>query len=296
MPEGEAGALGPRAEAAPAPPAAAGARSEVLEVDALEGLARLAGKVSVIVTSPPYNIGKPYGAYDDRRPEAEYLEWMGRVGAACARALEPDGALFLNVGGRPSDPMLPIRVAGEFARHLRLQNTVVWVKSIALPRESLPHHLGLEDDLTVGHYQPVNSPAFLNGCFEYVFHLTPTGRNPLDKLAIGVRYQDKSNVVRWRGEDLRDRGNTWFVPYETIRESRPHPAPFPPKLPELCLRLHGVGRARLVVDPFLGIGSTGVACARLGLPFVGFEIDAGYARIARERIAEARLRPPDAPA
>ncbi len=83
---------------------------------------------------------------------------------------------------------------------------------------------------------------------------------------------------RWRGAgtDLRCRGNTWFLPYPTIRyarRDRPHPASFPPELPEWCFRLHGVGRIRCAVDPFVGIGASAVAAARLGIPFTGFDVD-----------------------
>jgi site-specific DNA-methyltransferase (adenine-specific) len=89
---------------------------------------------------------------------------------------------------------------------------------------------------------------------------------------------------------VRCRGNTWFIPYETIQsreKDRPHPATFPPKLPEMCLRLHGLDRLAMVADPFLGLGSTAVACAQLGVSFVGIEMDERYLKdaIARTRAA-----------
>jgi site-specific DNA-methyltransferase (adenine-specific) len=141
----------------------------------------------------------------------------------------------------------------------------------------------------------------VNDCHEFIFHFTPTGRTPLDRLAIGVPYQDQSNVSRWQSAStgIRCRGNTWFLPYETIQdrdEDRPHPATFPVRLPEYCLRLHGLSRIREAADPFLGLGNTAVACARLGVSFVGIEMDAGYlaeaiarTRAALERAAPARL-------
>jgi len=103
-----------------------------------------------------------------------------------------------------------------------------------------------------------------------------------------LNYQDKSNISRWKktGEDLRDRGNTWFIPYETIRKSRPHPTVFPVKLPEMCLKVHGMRNIKLVMDPFMGIGSTAVACKKLNIDFIGFEIDKSYVDIASERLAE----------
>jgi site-specific DNA-methyltransferase (adenine-specific) len=155
----------------------------------------------------------------------------------------------------------------------------------------------LTHDLALGHYKPVVSEKYLHGAHEYVFHFSRRGDVRLDRLAIGVPYQDKSNVTRWQraGRDLRCRGNTWFLPYPTIRErahDRPHPATFPPELPEWCLRLHGVGRIRRVVDPFVGIGSSAVAAARLGLSFVGFDVDPMYLEVARDRAIRELARPP----
>jgi site-specific DNA-methyltransferase (adenine-specific) len=256
-------------------------------MDCLGGLKRLRGQVSVIVTSPPYNIGKPYSTYHDDRPNHEYLEWMGRVARACKESLAEDGSLFLNIGGKPSDPLTPLKVVQRFGNVLALQNTIIWVKSIAISEEDIPKGRGIDEDISFGHYQPVNGPAFLNGCFEYIFHFTKKGRNDLDKLSVGVCYQDKSNVGRWQRvvADKRDRGNTWFIPYETINESRPHPSSFPVKLPEMCIKLHGVKRTKLVVDPFMGIGSTAVASARLDVPFIGFEVDPTYIKIAEKRVS-----------
>jgi site-specific DNA-methyltransferase (adenine-specific) len=107
-----------------------------------------------------------------------------------------------------------------------------------------------------------------------------------------VKYQDASNVARWRsaGGGIRCRGNTWFIPYETIQSrdrDRPHPATFPPKLPEYCVRLHGLARAGVVMDPFLGLGSTAVAAARLMVDFVGIELDEHYLQEAIERTRRA---------
>jgi len=146
----------------------------------------------------------------------------------------------------------------------------------------------LDDDLAVGHYKPINSRRFLHDCHEFVFHFTKGGRTTLDRQAIGVKYQDQSNVGRWRAaaSGVRCSGNTWFIPYDTIQnreKDRPHPATFPPKLPEMCLRLHGLDRVGLVVDPFLGLGSTAVACAQLHVSFAGIEMDEGYLNQAIER-------------
>jgi site-specific DNA-methyltransferase (adenine-specific) len=254
--------------------------------------------VDVVVTSPPYNLGVPYTAYEDRRPRDEYLRWIRRVGLGVERLLGEGGSFFLNVGGPPRDPWLPWDVAREVGRRLVLQNVIHWVKSIAIDRASAGRLAGLDRDLAVGHYKPVGSPRYLHSAHEYLFHFSHRGDVELDRLAIGVPYQDKSNVRRWKGPggDLRCRGNTWFLPYPTIRRratDRPHPAAFPPELPERCLRLHGVSRVRLALDPFLGIGASAVAAARLGIPFVGIDLDPGYLATARDRLLADGARPED---
>ncbi|HEY1197226.1 MAG TPA: site-specific DNA-methyltransferase [Thermoplasmata archaeon] len=244
----------------------------------------------MVVTSPPYNLGVPYSTYRDDRPREEYLRWTGGVRDAVREVLSDRGSFFLNVGGPPSDPWLPWDVAREVARGFVLQNVLHWVKSIAIDRASAGRAAGLAGDLALGHYKPVRSARYVHGAQEYVFHFTRRGDVPLDRLAVGVPYGDKSNVTRWRSTgaaDRRCRGNTWFLPYPTIQyraRDRPHPATFPPELPEWCVRLHGLARARLVVDPFVGIGASAVAAARLGVSFVGFDLDAEYLRIAAQRV------------
>jgi site-specific DNA-methyltransferase (adenine-specific) len=201
-----------------------------------------------------------------------------------------------------------------------LQNTIHWIKSITIdtndgktdarhphlnplsappgrdPNPDAERRVGVEGGLkTFGHFKPINSPRFLNDCHEYVFHFTKSGRVELNRLALGVPYQDKSNIARWshtRGKDLRCRGNTWFVPYETIQnreKERPHPATFPFQLAEWCIKLHGVSRVETMLDPFLGIGNSAVGARRCRVKkFIGLEIDEAYLTEAKRRIASGR--------
>jgi site-specific DNA-methyltransferase (adenine-specific) len=271
------------------------ARSLFYRADCLEVFKHLdAESIDVIVTSPPYNLGIAYNRYQDTLSGADYLAWTHEWIAAAARVLHPDGSLFLNVGAKPTDPWTALDVAQAARSHLRLQNIIHWIKSIAIDRESAGASVGLTRDLAVGHYKPINSDRFLNDCHEFVFHLTRHGATSLDRLALGVSYQDQSNVTRWRAaaDGLRCRGNTWFIPYETIQRrdrDRPHPATFPSKLPEQCLRLHGLSRIRRVMDPFSGLGSTAAACARLAVPeFIGCDIDETYLALGIERLRDVK--------
>ena len=259
--------------------------------DCLEVLPSLEpASIGVVVTSPPYNIGIKYRSYQDDIPRSDYLNWTDGWLRAASKVMTPDASLFLNVGAKPTDPWIPLEVAQVARRFFKLQNTIHWVKSIAIDREAAGG-TGLDRDMAVGHYKPINSDRFVNDCHEFIFHFTPTGNTRLDRRAVGVPYQDRSNIKRWAaaGEGLRCRGNTWFIPYETIQNrdrDRPHPASFPPKVPEQCLRLHGVDRAGIVLDPFLGLGTSAIAAARLGLDFVGVEMDPQYLQAAVKRVKD----------
>src|ERR1043166_2988247 len=92
--------------------------------DSLDILPRFpAGSLDAIVTSPPYNLGIRYRSYDDTIPRSQYLQWTGEWVKLAARALAEDGSLFLNVGGKPTDPWTALDVAQAARPHLQLQNT-----------------------------------------------------------------------------------------------------------------------------------------------------------------------------
>ena len=245
--------------------------------------------IDVIVTSPPYNLGIEYGKYDDTISRKEYLTWMQKVAIESKRVLKNNGSFFLNMGYSAKEPWVAWEVALKFKEQFMLQNVIHWIKSIAIPKEDVGKYPNIINNIAVGHFKPINSDSFLHKCHEYIFHFSKKGDIALDKLAIGVPYQDKSNIGRWKKatKDLRDRGDTWFIPYDTIRsreKQRPHPSSFPSKLPLMCIKLHGVKKTKLVLDPFMGIGNTAVACHKLGINYIGFEIDETYVKIAEATI------------
>jgi site-specific DNA-methyltransferase (adenine-specific) len=254
--------------------------------DCLSGMADLpAESVDAIVTSPPYNIGVSYGAYNDKIPRKDYLQWIKEWGNHVRRVLSPKGSLFLNMGSKPSDPWAPFDVAGQLRNDMVLQNVFHWIKSIYIENESY----GERVQLNVGHFKPINSKRFVTDTHEYVFHFTKKGDVELDRLAIGAPYKDASNITRWSSASgaVRCRGNSWFIPYKTIfkrEKDRPHPASYPPALAEMCIKLHGLDKIDLVVDPFVGIGSTAVACAKLDVAMMGFDIDEEYLKTAASNL------------
>lgn len=263
--------------------------NHVRTIDCVKGMASLdPATVDVCITSPPYNIGTAYNEYMDRREQTEYLDWCLKWVRGVRKVLKEKGSFFLNLGNAPSNPTIPHELLYKIIEdgQFKLQNTIHWIKAITIL-------LDKGEEFSKGHFKPVPGERFLNDCHEHIFHLTPTGNTPLHRRAIGVKYKHKSNIKRWQhanGNDLRCRGNTWFIPYKTIHSrtaDRPHPATFPPELPERCIKLHGASPKLVVMDCFLGIGNTWIAAINCGVgKFIGFDIDKQYVDASRQRAAE----------
>lgn len=235
--------------------------------------------VDVVVTSPPYNLGVPYRTYQDRLPEDAYLDWLEDVCTSLCRVMKDDGSFFLNIAGSSSQPWMPFELMTRLRKLFVLQNHITWIKSISV------------GEITYGHFKPLNSARFVNRNHEHVFHLTKTGNVPVQRLDAGVPFTDKSNIVRRQHiTDRRCRGDTWFIPYETVRsrkEKFSHPGTFPVALPEACIRLHGLRPGGVLLDPFMGSGTTLVAAEQMGCVGIGIDTDTSYVNVARKRVRAA---------
>jgi site-specific DNA-methyltransferase (adenine-specific) len=237
--------------------------------------------IDVVVTSPPYNIGIKYNSYEDKKEN--YLEWLYEIFSEVKRVLAKDGSFFLNIGSINSNPWISFDVAQKLRDIFVLQNHIIWCKSISIT-----------ENQSYGQYKPVISERFLNHTYENIFHFTKTGNVKLYRKAIGVPYVHKINLTfPTVTEDCRCRGNVWFIPYETIQTKKDrgnHPAVFPRKLVEMCLKLHGFNENTIVCDPFLGTGTTLVVCNELGCKGVGIEIDKKYYDYSIERLGKTSSR------
>jgi site-specific DNA-methyltransferase (adenine-specific) len=268
---------------------------KVLEADCLEYMSKMApASVACVVTSPPYNLGKAYSTYKDNQLTEEYLADQNKAAKLIARLLSPDGHLFLNVGWSTKFPLRSVQVMLEYSHYLVLQQPICWTKSIALDGSSLPKDLReAVHDRTVGHFTSINSDHFLNNTSELIWHFSPSGRSPIDRLAIGVPYVWADQPARFgHNRELHCRGNSWHIPYRTTQSRADrdfHPSPFPIALAERCLKLAGVKPGHLVLDPFAGTGTTLVAAQQLGLTAIGIEIDPGYCETTRRRLRAKRL-------
>jgi len=226
--------------------------------DCITGMKRLPpNKVDCIITSPPY---KNEDGYTDEL----MMAWLQEA----YRVMKPTSCLFLNFGHLAGFKSRAFRVAmmAEEAG-FTWNDTITWVKN---------------------HYRPIQGARRVNNLTEFIFILTKG--NPLfDRLAIGIEYADKSNIGRYADQDIKCRGNVWPLKYKTIqsKEQKRHNDRFPVNLPLWCLRLAGVGG--LVVDPFSGSGTTGVACKMLGLDYIGYEINSEYILPSRTLIENTEV-------
>lgn len=257
---------------------------DLREGDVLDVLKTLPDKsFYCIVTSPPYNIGKNYGAgVDDRKPREIYLQWISDVFTECKRVLDDNGSIFVNVGYSSTDPWIAMDVAQTLREFLTLQNQITWVKNISIAENS---H---------GHFKPINSKRFVNVTNEQIFHFTKKGDVPVERLSIGVPYVYKCNLTSRSNKekvkpDVRCRGNSWFIPYETIQNNKEqrggHPASYPVELATMCIKLcMGDEKKGAILDPFIGTGTTLVAAKKLGLTGTGIDINPEFLQFARTRI------------
>lgn len=292
--------------------------------DCVKGMRLLPqGSVDICVTSPPYNLNINYGAYNDDLPRDQYLHWLNDVFESVKHALSDNGHFWLNVGYSNIDPWVGMDVAQVARKHFVLQNNFIWVKSITI------------DDVTTGHFKPINSERFANTTWEHLFHFTKSGAVTCDKLAIGVPYMwdcniDNSGRIRGRmakkygfknildynknatveqkekfeselesklsaqkpKPDKRCRGNTWYIPYDTIanREKHrgSHPATYPVALVENCIKFSGI-KSGVLLDPFMGSGTSAVAAVNCNLDYIGFDVDQNYIDFAEDRINEQKI-------
>lgn len=236
-------------------------------------------EIDVVVTSPPYNLGKKYATYNDKLPLNDYIDWMDNFGKSIFKVLKDDGSFFLNIGYQNLNPSIPFLVTQKLMEYFVLQNTIIWTKSITVQNESY------------GHFIPNNSSRYLNNIFEYIFHFTKSGSKIIDRNSIGVPYKDKRNMERFEGNknkgDVRCGGNVWFIPHKTVKsknEKFNHPTSFPEELVKRCVLLNGYNDKTKVLDPFVGIGTTLKVCKTLGIQGIGVDIDKNYCEIIKNRI------------
>jgi modification methylase len=202
--------------------------------------------VDVIVTSPPYNLGKQsskskihsfrYDSYSDNLPHEKYVKWQRDILSECLRLIKPTGAIFYNHKPRIQKGLLDDR--SSIVNGLPLRQIVIWARD-------------------GGHN---HEPSFFTPTYEYIFLIC--------KKAYKVR-QDACGI-----------GDVWRISQERNSD---HLCPFPPEIPRRCIAssLHN----QIVLDPFCGSGTTCAVAKSLGCDYIGIDISEKYCQMARERCA-----------
>ena len=230
-----------------------------------------AASMKLIVTSPPYNIGKEYEA---RSPLESYLAEQATVIAECVRLLHPQGSLCWQVGNYVhKGEVVPLDAVlyPEFKRHgLKLRNRIVW---------HFGHGLHCSRRLS-GRYETIN--WFTRG-EDYTFHLDPI-RVP--SKYPGKRHFKGPNAGKLSGNpNGKNPSDVWEFPNVKNNhvEKTDHPCQFPVELVErLVLSMTEPGDA--VLDPYMGVGSAVVAALKHGRSAFGCDIVPEYVATAWERV------------
>jgi adenine-specific DNA-methyltransferase len=245
------------------------------------------GAVQLVVTSPPYNIGKDY---EKKVSVPEYTRWQEAVIRECARILGPEGSLCWQVGNYVDNgaiiPIDTILYPVFTGLGLRMRNRIVW---------HFEHGLHCARRFS-GRYETI---VWFTKSDNYYFNLDPV-RVP--QKYPGKKYFKGPKAGQYSCNPLgKNPGDVWAIPNVKSNhvEKTAHPCQFPVELVERLV-LSMTREGDWVLDPFLGTGTSVIAAIRHGRRGAGAETVPEYVEIARERIAlEAegtlRTRPMDKP-
>lgn len=216
--------------------------------------------VAFMVTSPPYNVGKDY---DPDLSLKEYLEFLSKVLEETQRVLVPGGRIAFNVANLGRKPYIPLNgYVAAIAERLGLfmRGEIIWVKG-----------KGAGGSCAWGSWMSAGNPS-LRDLHEYVLIFSK------DRFDRPVR----GNSTISRDEFMAATTSVWHIPPESARRVG-HPAPFPVALVERLIHLYTF-EGDVVLDPFMGSGSTAVAAVQTGRHYVGYEIDPRYIAICDDRV------------
>ena len=240
---------------------------KIYNLDCLEGLNRIDdASVDLIVTSPPYWKGFEYEAYFNSYKQ--YLDWCDMWLAECKRVLKPNGTFYLNVINDSEITIRAFELMEIATRKLmfKLHDTIIWYRY---------------------NQQPANTNRQLTNQCEYLFMLRHTSANiELNKESA---YSAHPEIFK-----TKNVGNVWEIPFNSARQnvgsfgrketkSKWGHGGFPEELPEVCTLLSSK-EGDVVLDPFVGSGTTAVVAKRLGRHYIGIDTSAVYCEISNKRL------------
>jgi DNA modification methylase len=243
------------------------------------------GVIDLIVTSPPYWTAveydggeNPWHSYDD------YLADMHSVWTQCARVLRPNGKLCINA------PIMPIpkQLIKQHTRHLKNIAFDIEHKILAetdLERYALFVWQKQTSKMMFGSY-PYPGNIIENNTVEFINVYVKPGKPP--KFNTNIKQANAMTRAEWL--DLTQQ--VWFMYPEDVKREGDHPAPFPEKLPGRLMRLYTYGAfgkypGEIVLDPFVGTGTTCAVAKMMGRRYIGIDINDRYIKMAQHRVRQA---------
>jgi DNA modification methylase len=218
--------------------------------------------VHLMVTSPPYNVGKDY---DEDLSLEDYLAFLQRVWMETRRVLVPGGRMCINVANLGRKPYIPLHafVAEQaIALGFLMRGEIIWNKAASASPST-----------AWGSWKSASNPT-LRDVHEYILVFckdTFKRQNPAKR----------ENTIS-RDEFLEYNKSVWNFAAEPARKIG-HPAPFPVELPRRLIQLYTFEN-EIVLDPFMGSGQTAIAATKSGRHYAGYEVDQTYVALANQRI------------
>lgn len=222
--------------------------------------------IHLMVTSPPYNVGKEY---DEDLTLGEYLDFIEEVMREVYRVLVWGGRVCFNVANLGRKPYIPLHayLIERFEKiGFLFRGEIIWDKGDAVSGASTAW----------GTWQSAANPV-LRDQHEYIIVLS--------KGSFKREKRNKEDTIT-REEFLEFTKSVWRFPPESAKKVG-HPAPFPEELPYRCIQLFTF-KGDVVLDPFVGSGTTCVAALKTGRHFVGIDIEEKYVELAKQRIKEIK--------
>lgn len=220
--------------------------------------------IHLMVTSPPYNVGKDY---DEDFTLAEYLKFLKKVWKEVHRVLVPGGRVCINIANLGRKPYIPLHsfiIRDMLDLGFLMRGEIIWNKaSSASPSTAW------------GSWLSAANPT-LRDIHEYisVFSKGTFSRKNLN---------GRKNTIS-KEEFLELTKSVWTFPAEHARKIG-HPAPFPVELPYRLIQLYTY-EEEIVLDPFIGSGQTAIAAIKANRHYVGYDIEEKYVKLAKKRINE----------
>ncbi|CAG2150956.1 DNA-methyltransferase [Cupriavidus plantarum] len=236
--------------------------------DMLEGLARIPdGSIDLVVADPPYGLGKDYGNDSDLLSGQAYLDWSVRWMDALIPKIAPRGSLYLFCTWQYSPELFVM-----LKQRMTMINEIIWDRRVPSMGGTTRKYSSVHDNI-----------GFFARQRDYYFDLDPV-RIPYDAETKKARSRPRFEGKKWLevGYNPKD---LWSVPriHRQDPERADHPTQKPLEIVERMV-LASCPPGGIVLDPFSGSGTTAVACLRHGRRFVGFEINATYIDVARQRV------------